>query len=322
MAGVSAALSAPPAFRVKMVDRFILRRTVLFVALCAAAMAVLLPCLALVRDTTAHDWYAARKLTLAEVMIATGFDRYAVTEYRTPDGTTMRITRGGLALYGEPIHARERIVSTVGNHTALGAGAAFAVLCMVLISGTGVLQGHRARMRRTTAAAGPRAHPGAWGGPGFIADRPPRDGGGERIGLLVVSPTEIEGGVEVYGPVAISGPLPAGRFVQAGTEWNEDSGRLAPGENAPALTTTPALQAGRQPGAAAQPSAAKADTDAAAPPAEVPTTAEIGGARQRREPSRPVPQEKAIAGDDGAAVREPRNPARPKAGKGGSGLWF
>ena len=43
-------------------------------------MAALLPCMALVRDTTAHDWYAARKLTLTQFLVGVGFDRYKPTQ--------------------------------------------------------------------------------------------------------------------------------------------------------------------------------------------------------------------------------------------------
>ena len=155
MAGSSAASSVPPDPPLQMIDGFMLRRTALIAALCAAAMAVLLPCLALVRDTTAHDWYAAGKLTLTEVTIAIGFEPYAATEYRTPDGGTMRITRAGLAFYGEPIRARERIVSTAGDHAVLGAGAgaACAVLCVMLLSGAGRVRRQRTRMPRTPDAA-------------------------------------------------------------------------------------------------------------------------------------------------------------------------
>ena len=63
-----------------------MRRTVLFVAAGAVAMAMLLPCLALVRDTTAHEWYAARKLTVVQVMLGVGFDPYKAMVYRTSDG--------------------------------------------------------------------------------------------------------------------------------------------------------------------------------------------------------------------------------------------
>ena len=46
------------------------RRMLLFAAIGIAAMTVLVTGVALLRDTTGHDWYAARKLTVTEVMIA------------------------------------------------------------------------------------------------------------------------------------------------------------------------------------------------------------------------------------------------------------
>ena len=52
----------------------------------ALLMAVLLPGLALVRDTSGHDWYAAGKITLAEAAIASRLDREALIQYRTSEG--------------------------------------------------------------------------------------------------------------------------------------------------------------------------------------------------------------------------------------------
>ena len=52
----------------------------------AASMAILACALAPARDTTGHEWYAAAKLTAAELLIAVGFDETAPTEYRTAEG--------------------------------------------------------------------------------------------------------------------------------------------------------------------------------------------------------------------------------------------
>ena len=65
----------------------------------AVAVALLWPCVALVRGTTADDWYAAVKLTVTEAMIAVGFNSFEPTRYRAPDGTSFPITRGGLVRY-------------------------------------------------------------------------------------------------------------------------------------------------------------------------------------------------------------------------------
>ena len=68
-------------------------------------MALLWPCVALVRGTTADDWYAAVKLTVTEAMIAVGFNSFEPTRYRAPDGTSFPITRGGLVRYTEKASA-------------------------------------------------------------------------------------------------------------------------------------------------------------------------------------------------------------------------
>ena len=97
--------SRPPSLRAwrsrAMTDPYRWRRCAASVAAGAVAMALLWPCVALVRGTTAHDWYAAVKLTIAEAMIAVGFNSFEPTRYRAADGTSFAITRGGLVLYGE-----------------------------------------------------------------------------------------------------------------------------------------------------------------------------------------------------------------------------
>ncbi len=52
----------------------------------AALMAILARGVTLVRGATGHDWYAAARLTAAELLIAASFDGTAPTEYRTADG--------------------------------------------------------------------------------------------------------------------------------------------------------------------------------------------------------------------------------------------
>ena len=133
-----------------------LRRTVLFAAAGAVGIAVLLPCLALVRDTTAHDWYAAREFTVAQVMLGVGFDPYKAMVYRTPDGATMRIHRFAFVVYGEPIRARAQILPTAGDHAVLGAvaGAIGAALCVVVLVGAKRSRRHRSGVPATAAASG------------------------------------------------------------------------------------------------------------------------------------------------------------------------
>ena len=202
-----------------------LRRTVLFVAAGAVAMAVLLPCLVLVRDTTAHDWYAARKLTVAQVLHGVGFDPYKAMVCRTADGASMRIHRFAFVVYGEPIRARAHILTTAGDQAVLGAiaGAIGAAICVVVFLSTRRSRRHRSGVRATAAVPGPAGHRETWTGFGDTAGV--SRGDGSRIGLLVVSPAQIEGRVEAYGPVEIRGPLPVERIVQDGAGLDENTAR-------------------------------------------------------------------------------------------------
>ena len=65
-----------------MIDLDRLRRALVLGMLGAVSMALLLPPLALLRYTDAHDWYAARKVSVAQALIAVGFDENASTKYR------------------------------------------------------------------------------------------------------------------------------------------------------------------------------------------------------------------------------------------------
>ena len=306
-----------------------LRRTVLFVAAGAVAMAVLLPCLALVRDTTAHDWYAARKLTVAQVMLGVGFDPYKAMVYRTPDGATMRIHRFAFVVYGEPIRARAHILTTSGDHAVLGAiaGAIGAALCVAVFVGARRSRRHRSGVPATAAVPGLAAHRETWSGFGDIAGA--SQGNGSKIGLLVVSPAQLEGRLEVYGPVEIRGPLPVGRIVQDGAGLDENTARAVQRADAQALRTTLALPAAGQRGAAA-PGAAVAgaaaqpesgEADAAAAPGSAGKEKKCRVGRTPRGQS-PTPGKDPIIEGDGAAVHEDRVPARPKPGKGGGGDWL
>ena len=64
--------------------------TLLATAICTAAMAVLVVGIALAHGTTAHDWYAAGIVTVAEALIAVGFDEFALIQYRRVDGEISR----------------------------------------------------------------------------------------------------------------------------------------------------------------------------------------------------------------------------------------
>ena len=55
-------------------------RALLVRATGVVSMAVMACAIALVRDTTGHEWYAAGKLTFTEILIEAGFDDRAPTE--------------------------------------------------------------------------------------------------------------------------------------------------------------------------------------------------------------------------------------------------
>ena len=256
------------------------RRLALFTAVGAVSSALLLPVLALVRDTTGHDWYAADRLTLAQLMLGVGFEPYSVTTYRAANGKVMKITRIGLSVYGEPIRARARILSTVGNHAGLGAvagGAGGALLLLTLGSGgsgrrrTGVLE-------RAAATEWPVSRR-LWNRDGVI-DGVSLPGNGEaRIGLVVLSPTDVEGVAHVQGFVDVGAPLPGGGI---GPE------QLAPGAEAArrALALT-APQGGQR--AVEQDAESTKAVDATNPPADRggPQAGEVAATSQRRAGTEP-----------------------------------
>ena len=297
-----------------------LRRTVLLAAMGAVAMTVLLPCLALVRDTTGHDWYAAGKLTLTQTMMAAGFNWFSPTEYRAADGTIETVTRYSFTFEGEALWARARIVSTTVEHAVLGAiaGAIGAVLSVVVLVGARWSRRHRSGVPATAAVPGPSVDRGTWTRFGDIAGA--SRGDGSRIGLVVVSPAQIGGRVEVYGPVEIRGPLPVARIVQKG---DENTARAVQRADAPAVQATRALPAARPPGAAgpgaaAPPESAKPDAPAA-PGSTRKVEPRVG--RTPRGQSRTPGTDPTIEGD-GAVVREAGAPGRQKPGKGGGGHRF
>ena len=215
------------------------RKFAQFTALGAVTVAVLLPGLGLVRDTTGHDWYAAGKLTLTQVMLGVGFDRWSVTPYRTPNGDVMSITRAGLAVYGEPIRARVRILSTIGNHAEMGAiaGATCGTVLLIALGGGG--NGRRRGSVLERAAAEARPVPGrVWTRDGVV-DGVALPGRGEaRIGLVVLSPTELEGVAHVEGFVDVGAPLPGGGIGPK---------QLAPGAEAARRALALTVPQGEQP---------------------------------------------------------------------------
>ncbi len=103
--------------------------TVWVVFLSALACAV-----ALVRDTTGHDWYASGNLTLTELMIGIGFDESALTEYRDWRGEVESLTRDELQYNADAGFARRHVLRTARKAAELGACCGFggALLCFAL----------------------------------------------------------------------------------------------------------------------------------------------------------------------------------------------
>ena len=151
-----------------MIDFDRLRRALMLGALGAAALALLLPSLALLRYTDGHDWYAARKASVAQALIAVGFDEHATTKYRLADGRTVTWLRDGVATYPEALRSRSLILAIIGDNALLGACAGFAVLFAL----SGLL--NLARQEPAGMSRAPmRGHSAGERRPGFVEDVPP-----------------------------------------------------------------------------------------------------------------------------------------------------
>ncbi|MDE0277674.1 MAG: hypothetical protein OYH76_17405 [Defluviicoccus sp.] len=151
-----------------MIDLDRLRRALVLGALGAAATALLLPSLALTRYTDAHDWYAARKVSVAQALIFVGFDERASTKYRLSDGRTVTWLREGMATYPAALRSRRHILAVIGDNILLGAIAGFVVVFTL----SGLL--NLARYEPARIARAPARRPSAAERrPGFLEDVPP-----------------------------------------------------------------------------------------------------------------------------------------------------
>ena len=151
-----------------MIDLDRLRRSLVLGALGAAAMALLLPSLALTRYTTAHDWYASRKVSVAQALIFVGFDERASTKYRLSDGRTVTWLRDGVATYPAALRSRSHILAVIGDNILLGACAGF-VVAFALTGLLNLARHEPAGVSRTPA----RRSPAAERRPGFVEGVPP-----------------------------------------------------------------------------------------------------------------------------------------------------
>ena len=86
-------------------------------------MAILACAIVLARETTGHDWYAAAKLTVVDMMIGVGFDEDAPVEFRNADGVVEMVSRYGLTVTFEARWAREDILEAAWEGATLGGSA-------------------------------------------------------------------------------------------------------------------------------------------------------------------------------------------------------
>lgn len=154
-------------------------------------MELLLPVLAALRYTDALDWYAARRVSVAEALIAAGFDEHASTGCRLADGRIARWTRRGVATFPPARESRRLILAVIGKNAVLGAGAGF----VVLFAPTGLLN-----LAQQESAGGSRA-PGRGYSvgerrPGFIEELPRygRDGPGSATPVMAALAVEVHPG--------------------------------------------------------------------------------------------------------------------------------
>ena len=150
-----------------MIDFDRLRRALVLGALGAVAIALLLPALAALRYTDAHDWYAARKVSVAEALIFVGFDGHAATDYRLADGRAVRWLRDGVATYPPARESRHLILTVIGDNAVLGACAGF--VAVFALSGLLNLARHEPAGVSRVSAQRSRS-PAAGRRPGFIED--------------------------------------------------------------------------------------------------------------------------------------------------------
>ena len=109
-------------------------RALLVVTVWVVFLSALACVVALVRDTTEHDWYATGKLTLTELMIVIGFDGSVVTEYRDWRGEVESLTRADLRINADARVARRHLLRTARKAAELGAccGLGGALLCLAV----------------------------------------------------------------------------------------------------------------------------------------------------------------------------------------------
>ena len=116
-------------------DRELWRQGLIVGAAGAVSMAILACTVALARDTTRYQWYAAARITAADLMIAAGFDEDAPIEFRKADGAVEPVSRSHLTFDFDARWARDIIMEGAWKSATLGALSGFggALLCLALV---------------------------------------------------------------------------------------------------------------------------------------------------------------------------------------------
>ena len=258
------------------------RRMVRLGLLGVATMTLAVPGILLARDTTGHDWYAAGKLTVAEIMLAVGFSEYTAVAYRRTYGDTWNISRAAFVEFEPPVRARQRILVEIGDGVMLGAGVGGTVFFLMLLGAAG--RGRRGQTgtalepveypHRHLPAAGPAGRVAEWIRPGLRA----------RIALLAVSPAELERLLALLGhgksPGFVDLPGPDG------VEQVEADGELLERTETPGLPLTGKGSQGTEAAVPAKP----APADPGSRPDETKANDPAGNksVRSKREPGAPL----------------------------------
>ena len=275
-----------------MIDMRRSRPVLLFGVAGTVLMAILSPGLALVRDTTGHDWYAAGKLVVTEAMVAVGFDPSATTEYTAADGSVRRVTRLRFTYTLEAWQARSHILSTISDNALLGAGAGFAGAVLLAILATVAKGGRRERLSRAVVEPMHRSRRLAAHDESNLVQLLSRTEGGARIALMV-APVEVDRLAGTPGKAGHVALLPA----------------VEPGE---ASTQETSMDRAREAESASQ------DTEAESSRPDDTATADSSGGSQPPEESTGSSRKRGI-GRDGSSVAKER-PKRAEVDEDGG--WF
>ena len=243
----------------------------------AVAITLLWPCVALYRGTTAHDWYAAVKLTVVETMIWVGFDPEGATHYRVAEGTVFPATRRGVVEYEEPIEARERIFYTalVGTFHGGLAGVLWFVFWVIFwrVVGDPRNRGTGWRWPWGPRDPGPPEIVDTWDPSGHAERLPTNAAGDARIALWVLTARQAARLMEALGAVKNRRAIPllpradsAGVAAESAGAAAESAGRKAESTVAkPKVTDGTAKKRRAKSGAGGNP---RASSDASDPDLE------------------------------------------------------